>query len=381
MKRTGVAVLGASGSIGRSTAAELAAMQNEFSVVGLVGRNGVQELAQQSAQLHSAQVITTDPAMLGELQRLAPSGVRCLAGMDAVMALVTSPEVDVVLCAISGVTGVEPVLAALRAGKRVALASKEVLVMAGDLVMPVARTSKGGMIPVDSEHSGLFQCLAGRRPDEVADLVLTGSGGPFLHWEKERIARASVADALKHPTWSMGGKITIDSASLMNKALEVIEAHHLFGVPGERIKVLINPQSIVHALIELVDGTLLGQFSTPSMRLAIRYALTYPARQDGDVKKLDLAALGKLDFYAPDLERFPALTYAYESLRAGGTMPAVLNAANDVAVERFRSGGIPFARIWEIVERTMSAHTPVPVSALDELKAVDRWAREYARTL
>ncbi len=377
--RQRVAVLGASGSIGRSAAAELAAHRDRFEVVTLAGNHNLTELVSQARRLGARRLVTADPDRLDELRRTAPPGVSCAAGENALIEAAAAPDVDIVLCAIVGIAGVNPVLAALRAGKRVALASKEVLVMAGDLVM--AEAGAGGILPVDSEHSGVFQCLAGRAPEEINRICLTASGGPFLHWPADRIARATISDALAHPTWNMGNKVTIDSASMMNKALELIEAHHLFGVPGDRLGVVINPQSVMHAFIELTDGTVIAQLAVPDMRLAIRYALSYPERLPGTVPGLDWGALARLEFFEPDRTRFPALDFAYAALEAGGTAGTVMNAANDVAVERFKRGEITFPRIWEIIGAAMEAVPVEPQQSIGQLHEIDRRARELARRL
>ncbi len=343
-----------------------------------MARNSIELLAEQAAMLGVDTVVTTDEKRLGELRDAAPEGCTAAAGMEAMMELVSRPDVDVVLCAILGVTGIRPVLTALALGKQVALASKEVLCMAGELVMSAAAASPGGgIVPVDSEHSGLFQCLQGRRPDEISKLWITASGGPFRNHTVEQLQNVTPADALKHPTWSMGAKITIDSASLMNKALELIEAHYLFDVPEERIDAVIHPQSMVHAMVELADGTFISQLSAPDMRMAIRYGMTYPHRLGGSSAKMQMPCCS-LDFMNIDPERFPAILLAKQAIRAGGTFPAVLNASNDVAVSRFMKGDIPFTGIWKIVEKTISAFKVEPQRGLEQLEAVDREARAFA---
>ena len=360
----GVAVLGATGSIGRSAASVLAAHPERFRTVALAAHRSGDALAAVAAKLHTAVTLLTSES-----------------GDDALVELVLRDDVDIVLCAMTGIVGVAPVIAALRAGKRVALASKEVLVMAGDIVMREARNSPGELIPVDSEHSALFQCLAGRPADEVTKLVITASGGPFRTWSKERIATATPEEALAHPTWNMGRKITVDSASLMNKALELIEAHHLFQVPESKLDVLINPESAIHAMIELADGTFLLCCSVPDMRLAIQYALSYPERLAPPTPPCDLAAIGTLTFEKPDPARFPSLDFAREAMRRGGAVPAVLNGANDVAVDRFLHGEIPFPAIWKTVEAALAACGTPAGATLEELRQADAWAREFARRL
>lgn len=374
-----VVVLGASGSIGRGAADVLAANRDRFAVYALAAKNNIAELAAQAERLKPQVVITAAEDKFEALRSQVPAGVRCTCGMEAMEEIVQRPEVDIVLCAIVGTGGIRPVLAALRAGKKVALASKEVLVLAGELVMKAAADSPGGgIIPVDSEHSGVFQCLAGRRRDEIAKIWLTASGGPFRTWDRLRIERASLQDALAHPTWNMGQKITIDSASMMNKALELVEAKYLFNVDADQLGVIVNPQSIIHALAELTDGSMIAQMSVPDMRLAIGYALAYPERSAKPGSRLDLSAVGKLELFAPDKEKFPSLQFADAALRAGGTLPAVMNAANEVAVERFCRGEINFGGIWKIVETVMNETTPAPQQSLEQVLAADAEARVRA---
>ena len=383
MNPKGVVILGATGSIGRSAARVLEALPGHFRVIGLVARNNTGELARQAALFRPRLTVTTAPERLDELKSALPSGLAAAAGDAPVLDLVTAPETDTVLCAIVGTGGLEPVIAALRAGKRVALASKEVMVMAGELIRRELAASPGGeIVPVDSEHSAIFQCLAGHPAREVKNLWLTASGGPFREWSAERIAAATLRDALAHPTWDMGPKVTIDSASLMNKALELIEARHLFNVPPERLKVVIHPQSLVHSMVELCDGSFIAQMSKPDMRFAIQYALTWPERAaKGGLPELDFARLVSLDFREPDRSRFPSLDFAYHAMHIGGTMTAAMNAANEVAVDKFRRGEIGFAAIWTIIEKTMSAHHTEPQSDLAAIRDADRRAREFASQL
>ena len=383
MNPKGVVILGATGSIGKSAARVLEALPGHFRVIGLVARNNTGELARQAALFRPRLTVTTAPERLDELKSAIPSGLAAAAGDAPMLDLVTAPETDTVLCAIVGTGGLEPVIAALRAGKRVALASKEVMVMAGELIRRELAASPGGeIVPVDSEHSAIFQCLAGRPAREVKNLWLTASGGPFREWPAERIAAATLRDALAHPTWDMGPKVTIDSASLMNKALELIEARHLFNVPPERLKVVIHPQSLVHSMVELCDGSFIAQMSKPDMRFAIQYALTWPERAaEGGLPELDFARLVSLNFREPDRSRFPSLDFAYHAMHIGGTMTAAMNAANEVAVDKFRRGEIGFAAIWTIIEKTMSAHHTEPQSDLAAIRDADRRAREFASQL
>ncbi len=378
--KPGVVVLGSTGSIGKNTISVLEAMPDRFRVVGLVARSNTTELARQATWCRPRLTVTTDPARLDDLKKRMPPQLAVAAGSSPMLDLVTAPDVDIVLCAIVGTGGLEPVMAALRAGKRVALASKEVMVMAGELVRHELESNpKSKIIPVDSEHSAIFQCLCGRSIAEVKNLWLTASGGPFREWSTDRIANASLQDALAHPTWNMGEKVTIDSASMMNKALELIEARYLFNLPPNQIKTVIHPQSLIHSMIELCDSSFIAQMSIPDMRFAIQYSLTWPNRvANENLPQLDFSSILSLNFSTPDPKRFPSLDFARSAMQAGGTMPTVMNAANEVAVEKFRHGKIRFAEIWNIVEKTMNAHTPIPQSNLDAIKNADLQARKFA---
>ena len=378
-----VAVLGATGSIGSSAALELAFHRDKFRTVAVAANKSIAKLAETAKLLGADTAITGDLSLEDELRKeLSGSGIAAKSGEAALIETAEREDVDIVLCAIIGVAGIRPVISALRCGKTVALASKEVLCLAGELVMREAAKSPGGrIIPVDSEHSGVFQCLAGRDPKEISKLWLTASGGPFRTWKKEESARATCSDALKQPTWSMGRKITIDSATMMNKALEVIEASYLFGVPQEKIGAVINPTSIVHAFIELTDGSIISQMSTPDMRLAIRYALSYPERLGGEVPRLDLGKIGKIEFEDIDDEKFPSIKLARTALAMGGTAPCVLNAANDVAVERFINGEITVPDIWKIITIVLESHTVEHPDTLERILEIDAEARLAARAV
>jgi 1-deoxy-D-xylulose-5-phosphate reductoisomerase len=291
----------------------------------------------------------------------------------------THPDVDIVVNAVVGAAGLEATLAALQAGKRVALANKETLVMAGDLVAQAAGAGGGEIVPVDSEHSAVLQCVTGR-DSGLARLILTASGGPFREWDAERVWHATAAEALQHPTWRMGNKITVDCATLANKALELIEAHYLFGLPYDALEVVVHPQSVVHAFAEFCDGSVLAQLGFPSMELPILYALTHPERlPDSGVRRFDPVAAGPLTFEPVRREVFRALDSGLAAGRAGGTAPAVFNAANEVAVAAFLEGAIPLGRISETIEQTLDAHQPTPVRSVDDVRAADRWAREVTR--
>jgi len=365
----GVAVLGSTGSIGRSTLAVLRRQAEHFRVVALTaGRN---------LEAFEAQVREWRPAFAG----LAGSaeGTSYASGPDVLLQAATHPEVDVVVNAVVGAAGLDATLAALRAGKRVALANKETLVMAGDLVAQAACAGGGELVPVDSEHSAVLQCVTGRDAG-LCRLILTCSGGPFREWPEERVRTATVDEALQHPTWRMGSKITVDSATLANKALELIEAHHLFGLSYDALEVVVHPQSIVHAFVEFCDGSVIAQLGFPSMELPILYALTHPGRlPDAGVRRFDPVRAGPLTFEPVRTDVFRALAAGMAAGRAGGVSPAVFNAANEVAVASFLAGEIPFGRISEVIERVLDDHAPAPASGLAVVREADRWARERAR--
>ena len=367
----GIALLGSTGSIGRSTLAVLRRQREHFRLVALTAGCNRTELEAQAAEWR--------PQFVGLAEARTdapyPSGPGVL--VDAAL----HPGVDIVVNAVVGAAGLDATLAALRAGKRVALANKETLVMAGDLVAAAARAGGGEIVPIDSEHSAVLQCIAGR-PAAVGRLILTGSGGPFREWGAERLSAATVSDALNHPTWRMGKKITVDSATLANKALEVIEAHHLFGLAYDALEVVIHPQSIVHAFVEFCDGSVIAQLAFPSMELPILYALTHPGRlPDAGVRRFDPVAAGPLTFEPVRAEVFRAYDAGVAAGRSGGTAPAVFNAANEVAVAAFLEGGIPFGRISDVIEHALDDHRREPAADVETVRSADRWARQRAREL
>jgi len=378
-----LAILGCTGSIGRSALEVVDAHVDRLRVVGLAAGENVECFAGQIARYRPQVVAMASATALDRLAQLSPLPGPALVGCgrEGLVQVATHPEVDLVLCASSGTDGLEAVLAAIAHGKTIALANKEVLVMAGGLVMEAARRAGTVILPVDSEHNAIHQCLHGRGSSELKRLVLTASGGPFRGRTASELSGVSTADALRHPTWRMGRKITIDSATLMNKGLEVIEAHWLFGVRADQIDVVIHPQSIVHSMVEFVDGSILAQLGVTDMRLPIQYAFSYPARWPAPLPSLDLAGAGRLDFEVPDTDAFPCLRLAYRALEAERSLPVVLNAANEVAVARFLEGRLEFTSIASLIERTMDAHQPAEVTTLAEVRAVDRWAREYAQEI
>jgi 1-deoxy-D-xylulose-5-phosphate reductoisomerase len=378
-----IAILGSTGSIGCNTLRVVDAFAGDFRVVALAAGRNVRELAEQTAryrpELISVETEAYAEELRAELSRLnvAPSP-RILWGEAGLVEVATHEGADCVVSATVGAVGFVPTLRALEAGKRVALANKETLVIAGELMTRAAEKSGAELLPVDSEHNALHQCLRGERREEVRRLVLTASGGPFRTKTRREMEEATVAEAMRHPTWNMGAKITIDCATLMNKGLEVIEARWLFGYEADQIDVLVHPESVVHSMIELVDGSVIAQMGVTDMRHAIQYALTYPERRACQLPPLDLAQMSTLHFDAPDTERFPCLALAYRALRAGGTMPAALNAANEVAVGAFLEERIRLTDIPRVIEGVLDTHETRPVTDLDTVLETDRAARRSA---
>ncbi len=373
-----VVLLGSTGSIGTSTIKVVEDLPDRMRLVALAAGNNAERLLDQ-ARKHRPQAISiADPAKAKALRGHLGPGTAVFSGAEGLVKLATLPEADIVLIAIVGTGGLQPALAAIRAGKDIAVASKEILVMAGEIVMREARERGVKVLTVDSEHSAIFQCLDGKPTDSVRRLWLTASGGPFRTTPREQFPAITVERALKHPSWVMGRKITIDSATLFNKGLEMIEARWLFDVEMARVSVVVHPQSVVHSMVEFVDGSILAQLSTPDMCLPIQYALTYPDRAPSDRVQTNLAKVGKLTFEEPDPERFPALELARWAGEAGGTLPAVLNAANEVAVEAFVNKQITFPDISAVVRRSMDRHQVVAHPSLEQIIAADAWARTEA---
>ncbi len=376
-----VVLLGSTGSIGTSTVKVAEDLPDRIRLLGLAAGNNAELLLNQARKHRPEAICINDPEKARELEGAGGTAMRVYSGEDGLIKLATLPGADIVLIAIVGTAGLKPALAAIRAGKDIAIASKEILVMAGEIVMREARKHGVRVLAVDSEHSAIFQCLDGKPTGSVRKLWLTASGGPFRDaqkWPKEKFTEITVEHALKHPSWVMGRKITIDSATLFNKGLEMIEARWLFDIGIERVGVLVHPQSIVHSLVEFVDGAMLAQLSTPDMCLPIQYALTYPDRAPSERVQTDFAKLGSLTFEEPDEERFPALALARRAGEAGGTLPAVLNAANEVAVEAFVNRKINFPQITETVRRVMDAHKVVAHPTLEQILEADAWARREA---
>lgn len=372
-----ITLLGSTGSIGCQTLDVAAHYPDRFQIQALAARDEVEMLCQQVQRFNPRYVVIYDDSKYQELKERLPDQVEILTGEEGLCQAASLPEVDTVVVAVSGAVGILPTLAAVRAGKRIALANKETLVAAGDLVMPMCLKTGSELIPVDSEHSAIFQCLRNEQRD-LHQIWLTASGGPFRTFSQQQMQKVNVDMALQHPNWTMGPKITVDSASMMNKGLEVIEAHHLFQIDFDRIQVLIHPQSVVHSMVEFVDGSWLAHMGVPDMRIPIQYALTYPARLATPTERLDLIGIRQLHFEEPDFNRFPSLQLAYQAGRTGGTMPAVLNAANEVAVHYFLTGQLRFVEIPEVVSFVMSQHQPVRIQSINDVLQYDQSARETA---
>jgi len=375
MKR--LAILGSTGSIGVSTLEIVAEHPENFRVVALTAGRNLALLEEQIARFNPEMVAVPDQSNAQRLQERIGNGdgPRVLFGTEGLIACAAESPVDIVVSAIVGAAGLEPTLAAIQAGRDVALANKETLVIAGELVMSAVAESGCRLFPVDSEHSAIFQSLEGHRKEDVRRLILTASGGPFRNWSFDDLQEVTPKDALAHPNWTMGRKITIDSATMMNKGLEVIEAHWLFNIPVDRIDVHIHPESIIHSLVEYIDGALIAQLGIPDMKTPIAYALTYPERLPLDLPPLDLCRLGKLNFAAPDSQCFPCLSLAYDAIRRGGTAPAVLNAANELAVDAFLHEKIQFLDIPRVIGAVVDKHELTLADNLDKILAADRWAR------
>ena len=381
-----LSILGSTGSIGTNTLKLIAEFPNDFRVAGLCAGKNADLLARQTEETTPEIVSSGDEKISAELQSLLrqrgyPMGkTRFVHGVEGHIEAACRPESDIVVSAISGAAGLLPTYRALENGKSIALANKETMVMAGELMTRIAEAKQLPILPVDSEHNAIHQCLRGGRRNEVQRLILTASGGPFRNMPKERFAEITPEDALNHPTWSMGRKITIDSATLMNKGLEVIEAARLFDFPADAISVVVHPQSVIHSMVEFLDGSILAQLGVTDMRLPIQYALTYPERRTTPMEPLDIFKQPKLEFFEPDMEKFPCLRLAYKTLATGGTAPAVLNAANEIAVEAFLNNELAFTEIPRVIEAALGAHSHEAADDLDVILRADAWAREEAGT-
>lgn len=375
-----VAILGSTGSIGKSALEVIESLSGDFQVVALTAHSSVELFCQQVRHFKPRWAALTNLPAAQQCQRLiADTGCQFLAGADSLADIASSADVDIVLCAVVGAAGLPAVMAAVQAGKTVAIANKEPLVMAGQLLTETARKTGATILPVDSEHSAVFQAMQAGKRHEVRRVILTASGGPFRTASIEQMKCATIEQALAHPTWSMGPKITVDSASMMNKALEIIEAVWLFGLQPSQVEALIHPESIVHSLVEFVDGSVIAQLGAPDMRLPIQYALTYPNRLPCCSRRLDFERLSRLTFEKPDLDKFCALRLGYQALAMGGTAPAVLNAANEQAVEAFLTGRIAFGQITDLIGDILKSHQPIPNPTLQQILYADQQARHRAQ--
>ena len=376
-----VLILGATGSIGTSALKVAKDIPDRMRIVGLAAQRSVTALHAQVLETGVKQVCVTDEKAAAEARALMPADVEVFSGEKGLVDIVLASDADMVIVAIVGTAGLAPALAAIEAGKHLAVASKEILVMAGEAVMSAAARKGVDILPVDSEHNAIFQCLEGHKHSEIRRLLLTASGGPFRQTPAEEIQKVTLAQALKHPTWTMGRKITIDSATLFNKGLEMIEAHWLFGVPMSKVEVVVHPQSIVHSMVEFMDNSVIAQLSHSDMCFPIQYAVTWPERVPNSLPPIDFARLAELRFEAPRTDVFPALNLARQAGEVGGTLPAVLNAANEVAVAAFLEERIAFHHIWEYVDSVMQAHDTIQHPGLDALIEADAWARSKATSV
>ena len=374
-----VLLLGSTGSIGTSALKVARDIPDRMQIAGLAANSSVEALVQQVRETGVRQVALTDEAAAAKARALLPADVVLHVGAQGLVDLVNASDADMVLVAIVGTAGLAPALAAIERGMHLAVASKEILVMAGEAVTEAAKRKNVNLLPVDSEHNAIFQCLEGHRHSEVRRILLTASGGPFRQMPAEQLSSVTVAQALKHPTWTMGRKITIDSATLFNKGLEMIEAKWLFDVPMDKIEVVVHPQSIVHSMVEFTDNSVIAQLSHSDMCFPIQYAVTWPDRVPNNLRPLDFAKLAALHFEAPRVDDFPAINLARHAGTVGGTLPAVLNAANEVAVEAFLNGQLSFPGIWHTVERVMTAHQVIAHPTLEALIEADAWARREAK--
>ncbi len=376
-----ISILGSTGSVGRSTLDVVDAFPDDLRVVGLAAGANIELLAEQVRKYRPELISVRSESDVARIKALVGNDVAIVWGSEGASSVATLHSANAVIAAIVGAAGIPPVFAALTAGKRVGIANKEVLVAAGDVMTRAAREHGGEILPVDSEHNAVHQALRCGTHPEVQRIILTASGGPFLKRDLDTFGDITIEAALNHPTWSMGSKISIDSATMMNKGLEVIEAHHLFDIPADRIDIVIHPQSLVHSMVEYVDGSIIAQLSTTDMKFPIQYALLYPERVVAPFARLDLARMRTLDFLPVDIHRFPAVELAYAALRAGGSAPAVLNAANEIAVERFLAGELPFVSIVEIVSRVLERHagSVAPITSVQDALHWDTWARNEAR--
>lgn len=372
-----IAILGSTGSIGTQTLDVIANFPREFKATYLTANNNIPLLIEQIKQFTPKGVVVLQERSIKEIREAVGKEIEILFGEEGLNEIVQRNDVDIVVSSLVGFAGLRPTISAIKAKKRIALANKETLVVAGSIMMPLIDRYNIELIPVDSEHSAIFQCMAGELDSAVKRIILTASGGPFRNKRAEELKTVTIDEALNHPNWKMGNKVTIDSATMMNKGLEVIEAHWLFGLAPQQIDVVVHPQSIVHSMVEFRDGSVKAQLGVPDMKIPIQYALTYPSRLPSLSQRADFPLLKELTFFAPDTERFPCLQLAYDALRAGGTVPAVLNAANEIAVQRFLNKQIGFTDIPQLIRQALEKHTIVENPSLEEIVEADGWTRRY----
>ena len=374
-----ISILGSTGSIGIQALDVVGTHRDRFKIVGLSASGNIDELEKQIEEFNPEVVAVFEREKAEILSHRVGKRVKIVSGMEGLTTVATLENADIVLTSVVGSVGLIPTLEAIRRKKTIALANKETLVAAGELVMKEAKKHAAGIVPVDSEHSAIFQCLQGEDIKNVSRIILTASGGSFRDWTRAEMEKAGSADALKHPTWNMGKKVTIDSSTLMNKGLEVIEARWLFNMELDKIDVVVHPQSVIHSMVEYKDNSIIGQMGVPDMRIPIQYALSYPERMENSVKRLDFGNLGQLTFMPPDMEKFPCLSLAYEALKIGKTMPCVLNGANEVLVEYFLRDRIGFYDIPKFIEKAMAAHKPFSYKTVEEILEVDKWVKNWVR--
>lgn len=376
-----ICILGSTGSIGKNSLEVIRNFPDRYRAAYLTTNKNIDELHRQVRDFAPRAVAILDKAAAEEFRRFSSGPLKIFSGKEGLVEIVSQDDVDIVISSLVGFAGLVPTIEAIKRGKTIALANKEALVVAGNLITQMVKKHGARLIPIDSEHSAILQCLAGEDPGDIARLILTASGGPFLHLEKNHFHSVTVEDALRHPNWKMGNKITIDSATMMNKGFEVIEAHWLFSLPAEKIDVLVHPQSIIHSMVEFVDGSIKAQLGIPDMKLPIQYALTWPERVPSDFPRVDFSALHEMTFFKPDLRKFECLQLAYDALRSGGTAPAVLNAANEVAVEMFLTREIPFDTIPTLIRHALLQSSSGSSPTLDEIISADSETRRTTRQL
>ncbi|PKL82552.1 MAG: 1-deoxy-D-xylulose-5-phosphate reductoisomerase [Ignavibacteriae bacterium HGW-Ignavibacteriae-3] len=374
-----ILILGSTGSIGVNTLEIVRAFPDKFEIIGLTANSNIHLLKKQMEEFHPKTIVIADKKKSEELKKTIGNSCEVLSGNEGLLEIAKRNNYDILVSALVGFVGLAPTIEAIKLKKRIALANKETLVTAGELVIDLCKKHKTELIPVDSEHSAIFQCLNGENPSEISKIILTASGGPFLNKSKEEFENVTVEDALNHPNWKMGSKITIDSASMMNKGLEVIEAHWLFGLPKDKIEVIIHPQSIIHSMVEFRDGSVKAQLSTPDMKLPIIYALSFPERFNFNAVATDLKKINQLTFFEPDFDKFTCLKMAYDVIETGGTSSCILNAANEVAVEKFLSGKIKFNRIPDLIEDALNAVSIIHSPDLETIFDCDFKTRDYLK--